>query len=602
MWKTPECLMPLNHKICTKTKKLIFDIETINWIEPYALGVFDGKEFQVFEGKDCIKQFLDSFLIRKYRDYTAYAHNGGKFDFSFLLNEMSNEKFIKEYEIKFSRIGARIAQMKIRKKGSAHIWTLKDSFSLLPFSLKELTKNSDVTDKKGELDYKKINWKNYDLLRAEWLPYLIKDCKGLYQILDNYETMLMKKYSISLRNILTIAQLSMQVFRKNFLKVPIPNYLSREELVRQAYYGGRNEIFTMYGENLKYYDVNSLYPYVMHKYSMPVGQPVKSYTMTVEDFGIAYCEITTPKDIDIPLLPKRHSKKLKFLKGHWFGWYCTPELQKAKQLGYKIDVKYGLKFKEEQLFKGFIEDHYKTKQESKPDSTEYMNAKLQMNSLYGKFGQRRETQDIVMFPENCLGLEPLDSTGNKDIFWFKKTISKAKHILPAIAAFVTCYARLELYNWMELAIKNGGKIYYCDTDSLITDVELPTGTGLGQLKDVIPEGIVEAVFLRPKMYSIRKTGDKDNDVKMKGFPKYKEDGKEKLFTYNDFKTAYISKDMSKFNYKRQKFALPFESMKRNNVFLSMLEVSKRVISTYDKREVIANLMTTPLTIDEKEEA
>jgi len=168
-------------------------------------------------------------------------------------------------------------------------------------------------------DHNKINWRNWESLKPEWLPYLISDCKGLYQVLDIYERYLMKNFQVSLNRQITIAQLSMQIFKQKFLKLSLPNYVSREDDMRKAYYGGRTEIFKMRGKKLFYYDVNSLYPFVMRNKPMPVGLPVKNYDMKVEDFGIAYCEVTTPKNIDIPLMPHRVKGKLLFPKGHFFG-------------------------------------------------------------------------------------------------------------------------------------------------------------------------------------------------------------------------------------------------------------------------------------------
>jgi DNA polymerase elongation subunit (family B) len=589
MWHSPEALVPVNHKICSKTRIVIFDIETINWTEEYACGLYDGKEFQLFDGKDCIKKFLNEFLTHGFRSSIAYAHNGGKFDFNFILRELCRGEFKGKFQISPMRIGGRIIQIKI-EDNNRNSWTLRDSISLLPFSLKELTNNFNVETKKGEFDHTKINWRNWEDLKPEWLPYLIADCKGLYQVLELYENYLIKNFHVSLQKSITIAQLSMTIFRQNFLKAPIPNYVSREDDIRKAYYGGRVEIFKLQGKDLNYYDVNSLYPFVMRNRPMPVGLPVKNFCMKVEDFGVAYCEIDCPQDLDIPLLPHRIKGKLIFPKGHFYGWYCTPELQKAKQLGYKIKIFYGYVFKQEYLFKDFIDTFYKIKQNSKKGSVEFTNSKLQMNSLYGKFGQRREQEKIVMFPKDTIGLEPLDFFGETP-FYVEKTITEAKHILPAIAAFVTCYARLTLYDYIEKAQSMGGTAYYCDTDSLVTDVKMTCGNELGQIKDEIPEGIDEAIFLSPKMYAIKtKTGEV---IKCKGFPK-------KIFNFLTFKEAYDQNDFSKFSFEREKFALPFESMRRNKTFVSMLKISRRVISRYDKRTVINNLTTSALVVSELE--
>jgi len=598
-FRTIHALMPLNGQIAEPVKKLVFDIETIAWTEPYSVGLYDGERMITFDGKNCIKDFIDNFLVHRYRGYTAYAHNGGKFDFSFILKELVQKKYIDKYEISPMRAGSRIIQIEIssyalkirngkKVREIVHTWTLRDSFAMLPFSLKKLTENFDVEDKKGEFEHTKINWGNWEKLMPEWKPYLVNDCKGLYQVIGKWEDYLIRNFNTSLSRSITIAQLGMQIYRRQFLKFPILNYRSREEEIRKSYYGGRVEIFKMYGENLNYYDVNSLYPYVMKTKPMPVGTPLKSFRMEVEDFGVALADVECPQDLQYPILPHRSKNgKLTFPSGKWKGWFCTPELQKAKKLGYKIKIIYGYKFKQAFIFKEYISTLYKIKQKAKQGTIDYISSKLLMNCLYGKFGQRRERESIVIFPKSKIGLTPIDFFEKLPVY-VEKVESEAKHILPAIASFVTSYARVELYNKIESAIKKKGEVFYCDTDSLITTATLPTSDKLGDLKLEMPL-IKEGVFLLPKMYGLK---TKDNEfIKCKGFPRG-------IFDFKIFKNALITKDYSKLIFNKNKFASPFESLRRNKSFVSMINFSRRVISRYDKRIVLKDFSTIPLEIDE----
>ena len=45
------------------------------------------------------------------------------------------------------------------------------------------------------------------------------------------------------------------------------------EFIKDSYYGGAVDVYKPYGKNVYRYDVNSLYPYIMKNYPMPVGQP-----------------------------------------------------------------------------------------------------------------------------------------------------------------------------------------------------------------------------------------------------------------------------------------------------------------------------------------
>lgn len=56
------------------------------------------------------------------------------------------------------------------------------------------------------------------------------------------------------------------------VKIHIPNE-GEDKFIRRAYFGGRTYVFQPYGEDLYYYDVNSLYPYIMKEYPMPASKP-----------------------------------------------------------------------------------------------------------------------------------------------------------------------------------------------------------------------------------------------------------------------------------------------------------------------------------------
>ena len=46
---------------------------------------------------------------------------------------------------------------------------------------------------------------------------------------------------------------------------------NQDKFIRRGYYGGHTDVYIPYGENLHYYDVNSLYPFSMLR-DMP-GEP-----------------------------------------------------------------------------------------------------------------------------------------------------------------------------------------------------------------------------------------------------------------------------------------------------------------------------------------
>jgi len=596
-------------KPCTKkkyvSKRCVFDIETIGTykhqkgkLRSYAIGFYNGKEYYDFIGKDSMSQFLDFFLTHKYRGWKCYAHNGGKFDFTFILDILNKDYYKDKFKITPIRSGSRILELRIgrlnKKREVKDSWTFRDSVGLFAFPLKKLAKNFGVKTQKGDFDHEKINWRNYKKLMNEWQPYLKKDCYSLYEILDVFEKSLLKDYGVNLSKIMTISQLAMTIYRTHYMPdMIIPTYSSIESFIRESYFGGRTEVFNMRSKKANYYDVNSLYPFVMHKYKYPVGRPHYIFGGDSSMFGIFKVKVTTPKNMMYPLLPKRKDGKLLFPLGTWTGTYCTPELKKAEELGYDIEYLGGYVFDQSYLFKDYINHFYKKKQQSEKDSVDYITAKLLQNSLYGKFGQKREQKKLSLSPANKIDKANQDLMNN--VYGFleldeQTKESKSNHILPAISSFVTSYARVELYEQIQIVENIGGIIYYCDTDSLICNVELPTSDKLGDLKDECPEGIEEGYYLAPKMYSLRLSNDKQF-IKLKGFPKG-------LFKIDDYRKALLEDDYKSFIYSKYKIATPFESLRRNKKFLSMITVRKSIQNRYDKRVILPNFSTKAVEIIE----
>ena len=173
---------------------------------------------------------------------------------------------------------------------------------------------------------------------------------------------------------------------------------------RDAFFGGRTGAATLYvkaeeNEEISYIDYTSLYPWVNKYGTYPVGFPEIYYQPENQNifdyFGIAQVDILAPERLFHPVLPVRAGGKLTFplcqacvkqeqakplmersnmcghsteqraLKGTW----CTPELQKAVEKGYKIlKIHEVWHFAEENrrrgLFAGYVNTWLKLKQES----------------------------------------------------------------------------------------------------------------------------------------------------------------------------------------------------------------------------------------------
>ena len=136
---------------------------------------------------------------------------------------------------------------------------------------------------------------------------------------------------------------------------------------RDSFFGGgtngdRLHCVAAAGEEIHYVDINSLYPYVNKTKTYLVGHPEIWVNPEDQDigsyFGIAKVKILSPPDLYHPVLPAHIGGKLMFplcgncvteeLEKLWLtcthtedercitGTWCTPELHKAVDLGYRI--------------------------------------------------------------------------------------------------------------------------------------------------------------------------------------------------------------------------------------------------------------------------
>ena len=88
---------------------------------------------------------------------------------------------------------------------------------------------------------------------------------------------------------------------------------------RDSFFGGRTEVFKLYhraaeGENIRYEDVCSLYPYICKYGLFPVGSPeiLRGDDIPPSMVGLLKCKILPPRQLFMPVLPYRTADKLLF--------------------------------------------------------------------------------------------------------------------------------------------------------------------------------------------------------------------------------------------------------------------------------------------------
>ena len=270
---------------------------------------------------------------------------------------------------------------------------------------------------------------------------------------------------------------------------------------------------------------------------------------------------------ELPLLPYRHDNKLIFPKGKFKGWYTHIELRTAIKHGYTIlkvyeTISYSLMFSPYSKYINILYDK-RLKAKKKGDSSQLI-YKLLMNSLYGKFGERKHQKTVhfdllnmnkeetLKFQDNKIDTTITINEDGKGYYTIDEECT-SNHVFPILPVYVTAYARIKLWEVARLVDP-----YYMDTDSIITKSELKHGKGLGELD--LEHNIDKGIFIKPKMYFF--LDGKEEIVKLKGVPHV---NKKQFFNIIKGKSV-----------KYKKFAKLKESIRRNLKVNSIQEVEKYI--------------------------
>lgn len=550
-------------------KFVVFDIEANNWKDFVIGGIYDGHQFTTHKSIDSL---YDSLNARK--DTVIFAHFGGIYDFLFILDH-------------HARTGGALPDLLPR--GSSFLGfdlgTNKfiDSSGIFPFALEKVARAFKVKHLKQEIDHKKTKRAN----DPELIKYLEHDCKALYESIEKFFS------SDQVKNLNfkpTIASLSLEKIRTT-IKKPIPDLKgeSMQDYVRQAYAGGRTEIFKGHYNNPKkplyYYDFNSLYPWAMFEMDVP-GRPIKSHKRIVP-LAFIDVEVEAPKDIKIPVLWKKVKGTFFFPKGRFRGVFPGIELIESLNQGYTIHkIHNSVEFSNEgKIFQEFVKENYELKQYA-TDPVAREISKMFLNHSYGRIGIKRD-REILTLDHGQSGIKPSEIVVAGQRYAFQPNFFNG-FSNPAIGAMITAQSRLKLFRTMK-PIED--EVYYCDTDSIITTAKLQTGPGLGELK--LEDTTHRAVFLLPKSYHFNKT-------KLKGFPK---EFAEKL-NYQEMAEALhgdikISTKNPNFYFEPREKLAKIRSTKKSGTFLKLIKESHREIKKrYDKRKFNLDFSTTPIDIKE----
>lgn len=567
---------------------ITFDIEARQWNKVVGVGLCDYNNGEYYFFRD-MERFIEAIMSMEFKDVDRqiWGHYAGLYDNKFILEEALKQNI----EHKIHLLNNRIVISLYRNK--RHHVTFCDSGLLMPHSLHKLTHSYDVKHKK--LKYDDFDHKD----DAKMQEYLMHDCLGLAEVLIKFRAELQKiarMPTIKFRR--TLPANALMIYKKKFSNHDIYKYISPEietSLLRPSYAGGRTEVFKRRGKNLFYYDVNSLYPAVMARNFYPVGSyKVTSNPQVIKDclnkglLGIIETKVGAPYQ-EIPFLFMKTKQKLMFPYGRWSGCYTTPEIKYAESLGYKFTPKRAIFWTQRgKIFTKYVNHFYGYKQNATGAKKEI--AKLLLNSLYGKFGQRRKLRRVKYrheIDDDCL-IDYLCIDEARGIYSDDYEFWGNRNIQVQVSAFVTGYARI----YMHRLIKEIGEphVYYMDTDSLITDRPFSSeriSHALGDLK--LEHHMNEGVFIAPKTYGWR-SGD-NIFIKIKGVPRELL----KSVSLTDLENV-ITGDSLKFS--KDRIVGFLEQFKRRDTqnFTDVIKMTRTVTGEYDKR-IVAQKDTKPVKVD-----
>lgn len=461
-----------------------FDAETKADIMPFVCELYSDQFDPIVIWDEKFDRFIAKVVqaIEGLPDaFTIYAHNGGKFDYLFLVRHLRGEVKFKGRAIMSCRIGNH---------------ELRDSLHILPEKL--------AAWKKDHFDYSKLKKVNRAKFRADILAYLHSDCVYLFDIIKSF----VGEFGLKI----SIGQAAFSELKKTYKQVEMfggSKYAdTQDEFLRRYFFGGRVECIGGRGlfdsragvGDFKLYDVNSMYPYVMANFQHPVSNEylwrrgaISDDTVFIDLECVNHGAFVQRSDAD----------PLQAAPAFGSGRYYVTKWE------YDVAIKYGLIENVRILgvvdnptrsdFSGFIVPMYDRRRrgktamenlrlEAKEDTTEFEELKKQdlflkylLNNSYGKFAQNpRNFKEFYYTDAGCAPPEEwMDFLGHADddirhkysmpveraddfSIWAKPSPGRRFNNV-GTAASITGAARAVLLD----AKTNAREPVYCDTDSLI---------------------------------------------------------------------------------------------------------------------------------------
>ena len=524
----------------------------------------------------------------------------------------------------------------------------------------------DINDKDYKIVknfYKNMEFKN---LREYLECYLKSYITLLADVFNNFRKIIFDNLGLDPVKYISAPSLTKDCALK-YSKCKIENIrnVSIFQFVRKSIMGGLSDSISPYlkidneNESIVYNDISSQYPYELSK-----KLPVSNYKF-VEKFDenrygqdkdyncILLCDVKTTDKIEkdclysqCPMLVskckitdknlseyqinqiknkrnnensnyKSQSEKLIVDIGNDSNTYLNFEMyQMFKQAGYDIEIKKILEFKQEAIFKKYIEFLYSKKKQYSLQKKKSMELcfKIMMNSFYGStLTDKTKFRDIKICTtkEQALKLTKKPNFNSFNIINENLVIiemSKSKCVFDSpilIGSQILFNSRCNLYNYMyniipELFGRENITFSLRDTDSIIYKIKncsyekyleiLKNNKNLfdkelGLMENVLDKNIKEIISLRAKCYSILTINNKSQN-------------KAKSISKNYCKKNHTHEYFNKvlFNEINNNKAEFYRISLKNGQLQTILQTKDDINNVSDKRYMINNLISKPHNI------
>lgn len=356
---------------------------------------------------DCLNQLISI----KYDGFKVYVHNLSNFDSLFMLNILQNNFDINLTRNKGRIISIKVSKTipnpLFRDKEKVISLTFYDSYQLLPSSLRKLGLSFNTITQKDIFPYNFVNkdnlnyvgpvpsmeffptdtfssideYNHYKMNNFDWnlkqisIDYCNKDCISLHQVLIKFSNLIWDKYTINITKFPTLTSLTFNIYRTHFLgtnKIPMLAGKFYTDL-KMAYTGGATDMYiptNLLKNNISsssilskvfknawkvicilyYYDVNSLYPYIMSQFELPCGKIVYfegniyNPDLVINNIipqgvlGFYYCKVIAPTNLMHPIIQLRHNNTTLAPLGSFECMLYNKEIENARKYGYDIQV------------------------------------------------------------------------------------------------------------------------------------------------------------------------------------------------------------------------------------------------------------------------